>query len=115
MTIKEQIKILGNKLDKTKLIMICTDKMKCQVGQVFNKGLKTDEKQEDLLKRLENIEDKTDNQLKAIKDNKDSQLSIKAIDYIVKEELLQEAKSILKKLSNQEKIINYRKLYLKGG
>ena len=27
----------------------------------------------------------------------------------------QEAKNILKKLSNQEKIINYRKLYLKGG
>ena len=27
----------------------------------------------------------------------------------------QEAKNILKKLSNQEKIINYRKLYFKGG
>ena len=30
------------------------------LGQVFNKGLKTDEKQERLLKRLKNIEDKTE-------------------------------------------------------
>ena len=65
------------------------------LGQVFNKGLKTDEKQEGLLKRLKHIEDKTDDQLKAIK-NKDSQLGIKPIGYIAKEELSQEAKSILK-------------------
>ena len=36
------------------------------LGQVFNKGLTTDEKLEGLLKRLKNIEDKTDNQLIAI-------------------------------------------------
>ena len=30
------------------------------LGQVFNKGLEKDEKQEVLLKRLKNIEDKTD-------------------------------------------------------
>ena len=84
------------------------------LGQVVNKGLEKDEKQEGLLKRLKNIEDKTDDQLKAI-ENKDSQLGIKSIGYIVKEELSQEAKNILKKLSNQEKIINYKKLYLKGG
>ena len=80
---------------------------------MFNKELKTDEKQEGLLKRLKNIEDKTDNQLKPIEDNKDSQLGIKSIGYIVKE-LSQEAKNILKKLIYQEKIINYRKLYFKG-
>ena len=85
-----------------------------RLGRVFNKGLKTDEKQEGLLKRLKNIEDKTDNQLKAIKVNKNSQLGIKSIGYIVKE-LSQEAKNILKKLSNQEKTINYRKLCFKGG
>ena len=39
------------------------------LGQVFNKGLKTDEKNKGLLKRLKNIEDKTDNQLKQNKDN----------------------------------------------
>ena len=37
-------------------------------GQVFNKGSTTSEKQEGLLKRLKNIEDKTHNQLDLIKD-----------------------------------------------
>ena len=83
------------------------------LGQVFNKGLTTDERQEGLLKRLKNIEDKTDD-LRAIKD-KDNQLSVKTIDNIIKEELSQGAKNTLKKLSDQEKIINYRELYLKGG
>ena len=36
------------------------------LGQVFNKGLDKSEKSEGLLKRLKNIEDKTDNQLRAI-------------------------------------------------
>ena len=40
---------------------------------MFNKGLKTDEKSEGLLKRLKNIEDKTDNQLIAIENNIDNQ------------------------------------------
>ena len=39
------------------------------LGQIFNKGLDKDEKNEGLLKRLKNIEDKTDKQLK---ENKDS-------------------------------------------
>ena len=46
------------------------------LGQVFNKGLEKDEKQLGLLKRLKNIDDKSDNQLK---ENKDSQLRIKSI------------------------------------
>ena len=36
-------------------------------GQVFNKGLDTSQKQVGLLKRLKNIEDKTDRQLKKTK------------------------------------------------
>ena len=48
-------------------------------------------------------------------ENKDSQLGIKSIGYTVKEELSQEAKNILKKLNNQEKLINYRKLNFTGG
>ena len=36
------------------------------LGQVFNKRLKKDEKSEELLKRLKHIEDKTDNNLRAI-------------------------------------------------
>ena len=72
------------------------------LGQVFNKGLKTDEKQVGLLKRLKNIEDKTDKQLN---ENKDSQLGIKSIVYTIKEELSQEAKKMLEKLNNQIKLI----------
>ena len=82
------------------------------LGRVFNKGLDTSEKQVGLLKRLKNIEDKTDKQLE---ENRDSQLGIKSIGYTIKEELSQEAKNILEKLTYQEKLINYKKLYFKGG
>ena len=82
------------------------------LGQVFNKGLDSSEKQEGFLKRLKNIEDKTDKQLN---ENKDSQLGIKSIGYTVKEELSQEAKNMLEKLNNQEKLINYRKLNFTRG
>ena len=80
--------------------------------QLFNKGLDSNEKIEGLLKRLKNIEHKTDRQLN---ENKDSQLSIKSIAYTIKEKLSQEAKNMLEKLNNQEKLINYQKLYLKEG
>ena len=82
------------------------------MGQVFNKGLDTSEKQVDLLKRLKNIKDKTDRQLE---ENKDNQLGAKSIGYTVKEELPQEAKDMLEKLNNQEKLINYKKLSFRGG
>ena len=62
-------------------------------------------------KRLKNIEDKTDRQLE---ENKDSQLGIKSIGYTIKEELSQEAKNMLEKLNNQDKLLNYRKPYFKG-
>ena len=39
------------------------------LGHVFNKGLTTGERSEGLLKRLKNIEDKTDNQLRALENN----------------------------------------------
>ena len=44
------------------------------LSQVFNKGLDVNEKQEGLLKRLKNIDDKTDNQLILIKSEGDRQL-----------------------------------------
>ena len=82
------------------------------LGQIFNKGLDTTEKQLGLLKRLKNIEDKTDRQLE---ENKDNQIGVKSVSYTVKEELSQEAKNMLEKLNNQEKLINYKKRSLKGG
>ena len=60
------------------------------LGWVLNKRLEKDDKQEGLLKRLENIEDKTDNQLHR---NKDSQLGIKSIGYTINEKLSQETKN----------------------
>ena len=81
------------------------------LGQLFNKGLTTDEKQERLLKGLKYFEDKTDKQLE---ENKDSQLGVKSTGYIVKEELSQKAKNMLQKLNNQEKLNNYKKLSFRG-
>ena len=46
------------------------------LGQVFNKGLTTGEKSEGLLKKLKNIEDKTDNHLRAIEDQGNRQLDL---------------------------------------
>ena len=74
------------------------------MGQVFNNGLDASEKQEGLLKRLKNIEDRTDNQFK---ENKDNQLGINSIGYTIRQEFSQEAKNMFKKLKNQEKLINY--------
>ena len=72
------------------------------LSQFFNRGLEKDEKQVGLLKRLKNIEDKTDDQLK---ENKNSQLGIKSIGYTIKENSSEEAKKMLETLNNQEKLI----------
>ena len=40
------------------------------LGKIFNKGLDKDDKKEGLFKRLKNIEDKNEKQLKAIKDHR---------------------------------------------
>ena len=137
MTIKEQIKILDNKI-RSNQAQYDLDKQNAKIsalssgevnkyeyltgedlgykpdvvqkakfeysplGQVFNEELKTDEKQVGLLKRLKNIEDKTHNQLKEI-------------GYTIREELSQEAKNMLEKLSNQEKLVYYMKLNFTGG
>ena len=82
------------------------------LGQVFNKGLGKNEKQEGLLKRLKNIEDKTDKQ---VNENKDSQLDIKSIGNIIRQELLQEIKNMLEKLNDQETLTHYMKLGFTGG
>ena len=87
------------------------------LGQVFNKGLDSNEKQKGLLKRLKNIEDKTDEQLLAIKDSKDnnkgSQLGIKSIDYDIKKDFSPEGLDAFEAIINQEKKIDYKYLYMK--
>ena len=96
MTIDEQIKILDNKIrsnhaQNAKISALSSGKLNkyeyltgedlgykphvvqkarfeySPLGQVFNKGLDYSEKQEGLLKRLKNIEDKTEKQLEKIK------------------------------------------------
>ena len=85
------------------------------LGQVFNKGLNADEKKEGLLKRLKNIEDKTDNQLLAIKDNKDNQLGIKSIGYEIKKKIPPEGITLFRENVNKEKSIKYKYLDMWGG
>ena len=82
------------------------------MGQVFNKGLDTSEKQVDLLKRRKNIEDKSDRQ---VEENKNNLLGVKSVGYTVKEKLSQEAINMFEKLNNQEKLTNYGNLSFKGG
>ena len=62
------------------------------LGKFINKGIDGGDKKEGLLKRLKNIEDKSEEQLKMIGNKKDNQLGIKSINYILDEELSQEAK-----------------------
>ena len=103
MTINEQIKILDNKIrsnqaqydldrQNTEISALSSgelDKYEYLTGEDLGykpdvvqkaKLLKTNEKQEGLLKKLKNIEDKTDNQLK---ENKESQLGVKSIGYTI--------------------------------
>ena len=40
------------------------------LGKTFNKGLKEEDKKEEILKRLENVKDKNKKQLKAIEDQR---------------------------------------------
>ena len=80
--------------------------------KVFNKGLDESDKREGLLKRLKNIEDKSGEQLKKTENKKDNQLGIKSAADIIDENLSPEAKNILAKLDNQEKLIKYKWLFL---
>ena len=80
------------------------------LGEVFNKGLDKNEKQEGLLKRLKNIEDKTDNQLQAIQDQKNNQSVLKSIGYSIRDKLPKEAIKAFDNLIKKEKTIDHKKL-----
>ena len=62
-----------------------------------------------MLKRLKNIEDKTDNQLKIIEGQK-NQSSIKSIGYSIKNKLPKEAIKAFDDLVKKDKTIDYKKL-----
>ena len=52
------------------------------LGKVFNKGLKKEDKKQELLKRLKNIEDTNEEQLQMIKNKDSKDLSIKSVNNI---------------------------------
>ena len=80
------------------------------LSQVFNKGLDSNEKQVALLKRLKYLEDKTDNQLQAIEDQKNNQLGLKSIGYSIRDRLPKEAIKVFDDLVTKDKTIDYKKL-----
>ena len=80
------------------------------LGQVFNKGLTADGKQEGLLKRLKNIEDKTDNQLAIQKGSP----NMKSLSYSIMEKMPLKANNMLDKLLIAVNSTDYRSLYFVG-
>ena len=60
------------------------------------------------MKRLKNIQDRSGEQLKMTEDKKDNQLGIKSAAHMINEKLSPQAKNILGKLDNQERLIKYK-------
>ena len=79
------------------------------MGKVFSKGLEKEDKKERLLKRLKNIEEENEKELKMIENKEIKQLGRTSVINIVGDELSQEAKNIICILSNQENIIDYKR------
>ena len=74
------------------------------LGKIFNKGLDKDDQKEGLFKRLKNIKDKNDKQLKAIEDHGKKQLdtdskSLKSISYF--SELSTKAKELFEQIKKK--------------
>ena len=61
------------------------------VSNIFNKGFKDEDKEEGLLKRLKHIEDKNEEQLRAVKSRTEN---IKEVTYFVNEPLSLEENSL---------------------
>ena len=74
------------------------------LGKIFNKGLKEDEKEEGLFKRLKNIEGKNEVQLQAIKDQGEKQL--KELKNINKSKTLKVIGEISKKNDEPNKLLS---------
>ena len=82
------------------------------LGKLFNNGLEEQDKEEGLLKRLKNIEDKNEQQLKIIKNKTEN---IKEITDFAKETLSPKAMALVEKIKIIQKNVDYRKLKIMGG
>ena len=76
------------------------------LGQVFKKGLKKDGKSEGLLKRLKNIEDKTDNNLRAIEGPRREDPDLRNIYERFRGQLTPEGNNIFNQILNERRQIN---------
>ena len=88
-------------------------KFECSpLGNIFTKGLKEEDKEEGLLKRLKNIEDKNEEQLKA---KKGKNGNIKEVTDFVEESLSLKAKALIEEIRLIQKDVDYRKLKITDG
>ena len=78
----------------------------------MNKGFKEEDKKEGLLKRLKNIQDKNEQQLKSTKNKNEN---IKEVTDFIEELLSLEAKALIEEIRTIQKDVNYRKLKIRGG
>ena len=81
------------------------------LGKFFNKGLKEEDKKEGLLKRLKNIEDKSEEQLKII----GNKTGIKSKIDLFDEDLTSEAIALTEEIKSIEDSVDYDKLSFTGG
>ena len=82
------------------------------MGKIFNKGLDKNDQKEGLFKRLKNIKDKNDKQLKAIEDHGKKQLdtdskSLKSIGYF--SQLSTKAKELFERIKKEKNDIDPEK------
>ena len=82
------------------------------LGNFFNKRLKEEDKKAGLLKILKNIEDKNEEQLKAIKNKTEN---IKEATDLVEEPLSLEARELIEKIKPIQEDVDYRKIKITGG
>ena len=78
----------------------------------FNRVLREEDKKEGLLKRLKNIDNKNEEQLKAIKSKTGN---IKEVTDFVEEPLSLEANGLIEEIKIIQKDVDYRKLKITGG
>ena len=76
--------------------------------KIFNKGLKEEDKKERLLKRLKNIEGKTEELLKAVKTNTTSKIDLHD------EDLIPDVIRLIKEIKSIEENVGYDKLSFTG-
>ena len=81
------------------------------LGEFFNKGLNEEGKKEELLKRLKNIKDKNEGQLKAIKGKTD----IKSQIDLFSKDFSSEAVALLKEIKDIGDNVDNDKLLFTGG